>query len=178
MAGFNQIRCTTSISLQAYDYFQGRATIEYSLSKRMIGDCLTVYKTRLKTAAASMLAALLAVVVLAGLSACSAPLNSSTTDSALPASEQTYQFASQQKFDQHYKKHGSEFGNISQDEYLQKANDLINSQAPTLKTKQEKTDGDTCFYDTATNEFLVLSKKGVIRSFFCPSDGIDYFNRQ
>ncbi|MEG0072087.1 MAG: hypothetical protein RR692_02720 [Raoultibacter sp.] len=102
----------------------------------------------------------------------------STEGAVIPAKEQPYRFASQEKFDQHYKKHGREFGEISQDEYLQKANDLIASTSSTVKTKREKDDGDTCYYDTATNEFLVLNKKGVIRTFFRPNDGIDYFNRQ
>ncbi|MEG0050415.1 MAG: hypothetical protein RR572_04885 [Raoultibacter sp.] len=140
-----------------------------------------------KRCAAGACALLFAVALFVGMCACVAPSGNAASDAArsaastpqpVPAQEQAYQFASQEKFDQHYKKHGREFGNISQDEYLQKANDLIVSNAPTLKTKKEKTDGDTCYYDSASNEFLVLSKKGVIRTFFHPNDGIDYFNRQ
>ena len=33
-------------------------------------------------------------------------------------------FRSRQQFDEHYQKHGSEFGNISQAEYLRLAQDL------------------------------------------------------
>ena len=57
------------------------------------------------------------------------------------------------------------------------ANDLINSDSDTLHTKISK-DGDYVFYDEATNEFLVLSDDGYIRTFFKPNAGIDYYNRQ
>ncbi|MEG0027628.1 MAG: hypothetical protein RR360_06865 [Raoultibacter sp.] len=121
---------------------------------------------------------LIVCAMLMGVSGCAQSPDQGASSTPVAAGEQDYQFASQEKFDQHYKKHGREFGSISQNEYLQKANDLIVSTASTVKTKEEKTDGDTCYYDTATNEFLVLTKKGVIRTFFHPDDGIDYFNRQ
>ena len=131
-----------------------------------------------KRFAAVVLVLLIVLVALVGVGGCVQSPDRGASSTPIAADEQDYQFASQEKFDQHYQKHGREFGGISQNEYLQKANDLIVSAAATVKTKEEKTDGDTCYYDTATNEFLVLTKKGVIRTFFHPDDGIDYFNRQ
>jgi pyocin large subunit-like protein len=37
---------------------------------------------------------------------------------------------------------------------------------------------DTLFYDAAANEFAVLSKEGVIRTYFKPERGIDYWFTQ
>ena len=88
-----------------------------------------------------------------------------------------YYFRSEKQYVDHFKKHGQEFGDITIEEYLQMANDLINSDSDTLHTKISK-DGDYVFYDEATNEFLVLSDDGYIRTFFEPNAGIDYYNRQ
>lgn len=88
-----------------------------------------------------------------------------------------YSFRSEKQYVDHFKKHGHEFGDITIEEYLQMANDLINSDSDTLHTKISK-DGDYVFYDEATNEFLVLSDDGYIRTFFKPNAGIDYYNRQ
>ena len=89
-----------------------------------------------------------------------------------------YSFRSKKLFDQHFQKHGSEFGDITQEEYLRLANDLLNSDSHTVLHKTEKEDGDDVFFDTATGYFLVLSTDGYIRTFFVPDKGIDYFNRQ
>ncbi|MBR4092412.1 MAG: hypothetical protein IKK32_00900 [Oscillospiraceae bacterium] len=88
-----------------------------------------------------------------------------------------YSFRSEKQYVSHYEKHGHEFGDITIEEYLHMANDLINSDSDTLHTKISK-DGDYLFYDEATNEFLVLSDDGYIRTFFKPNAGIDYYNRQ
>ena len=88
-----------------------------------------------------------------------------------------YYFRSQSLYDSHYEKHGHEFGNITKEEYLQKANDLINSDSPDILTKYED-DGDFMYFNKKTDEFLVLSPDGYIRTYFIPTDGIDYWNRQ
>ncbi|MBR1392744.1 MAG: hypothetical protein IJ561_02795 [Ruminococcus sp.] len=89
-----------------------------------------------------------------------------------------YSFRSKKLFDDHYAKHGAEFGDITQEEYLKLANDLLNSEADTILHKKEKEDNDDVFYDTATGYFLVLSTDGYIRTFFIPDRGIDYYNKQ
>lgn len=88
-----------------------------------------------------------------------------------------YYFRNKSLYDSHYEKHGHEFGNITKEEYLQKANDLINSDSPDVLTKYED-DGDFMYFDKISGEFLVLSPDGYIRTFFIPDDGIDYWNRQ
>ena len=72
---------------------------------------------------------------------------------------------------------GAEFGDITKQEYLDKANALIDDTSDNVLTKREE-DGDYLFFNTETGEFLVLSEDGYIRTFFIPDDGIDYWNRQ
>ena len=89
-----------------------------------------------------------------------------------------YSFRSKKQFDSHYKKHGKEFGKITQEEYLRKANNLINDTSDTILHKTEAEDGDYIYYDSVNNEILFLSKDGYIRTYFKPSRGIDYYNDQ
>lgn len=87
-----------------------------------------------------------------------------------------YTFRSEKLFRSHYEKHGAEFGDITQEEYLALANELLAS--PDALRKTEKEDGDTVIYDEADNLFLILSTDGYIRTFFRPDDGIHYYERQ
>lgn len=89
-----------------------------------------------------------------------------------------YTFRSLQLWESHYQKHGDEFGFNSKEEYLRGANNLIRSDNPNLLTKYDKDDGDKLFYLESTNEFLVLSVDGYIRTYFKPDNGIRYFNKQ
>ena len=56
--------------------------------------------------------------------------------------------------------------------------EAINAEGENILHKTEKEDGDFLYYDTETNEFLVLSTDGYIRTFFKPSAGLDYWERQ
>ena len=88
-----------------------------------------------------------------------------------------YTFRTEELFESHFLKHGAEFGDITKQEYLDKANALIDDTSDDVLTKREE-DGDYLFFNTETGEFLVLSDDGYIRTFFIPDDGIDYWNRQ
>lgn len=111
-----------------------------------------------------------------------------TTTSAPAESEQPeeveiqYYFRSQEQYEQHYEKHGHEFtpifGEITMEEYLMYANALIQSEDEEILTKTEKEDGDFMYFRPSTEEFLVLSTDGYIRTYFIPTAGIDYWNRQ
>lgn len=106
------------------------------------------------------------------------PEFSEETASETEKAVQKYYFRSEKLFDSHYEKHGAEFGDITQDEYLDLANELINAEGENILHKTEKEDGDFLYYNTETNEFLVLSTDGYIRTFFKPSAGLDYWERQ
>lgn len=102
------------------------------------------------------------------------PDNSEATQSAIQ--EKKYEFREQQYLDEHFKKHGSEFDYETAEEYLAGANRVINDPNSLYKTEAE--DGDHIYYLESSNEFVVVSTDGYIRTYFKPSAGIDYFNRQ
>ncbi len=89
------------------------------------------------------------------------------------------QFRSQDRFEEHFEKHvikQQEFGDISKEEYLRLAQELMDNPSEDVLTKQDGE--DTLYYDPQTNSFGVKSGDGYIRTFFKPSDGIQYFERQ
>ncbi len=87
-----------------------------------------------------------------------------------------YEFRKDEYLTEHFEKHGDEFEYANEDEYLAGANKVINSNDALHKTEAE--DGDYIYYLEASNEFVVVSKDGYIRTYFKPSAGIDYYNRQ
>ena len=85
-------------------------------------------------------------------------------------------FRNETMWEDHFEKHGNEFGYKSKEEYLKGANEVINS--PTSKHKTEAEDGDEIYYDEEKNEIVFVSTDGYIRTYFKPNDGINYYNRQ
>ncbi len=88
----------------------------------------------------------------------------------------SYKFRSKKLLDQHYKKHGEEMGFASAEEYEAAASDVINS--PDALFKLEAEDGDGVYYIEATNLVVILSTDGCIRTYFNPSGGKAYFDKQ
>lgn len=87
-----------------------------------------------------------------------------------------YPFRSQEQLTDHYERHGVEMGYDTEESYVAGANGVVLS--PDALHKLEEEDGDFVYYLEETNEFVVLSPDGYIRTYFCPDDGIDYYNRQ
>lgn len=87
-----------------------------------------------------------------------------------------YTFRSGNHLEDHYQRHGLEMGFDSAEEYQQAASRVVND--PDALHKLEAEDGDDVYYLERSNEFVILSKDGYIRTYFYPRDGIDYFNRQ
>ena len=117
-------------------------------------------------------------VLISSLNENTAPETSISSDdtTTVPETKQ-YTFRNKQRYDEHYEKHGAEFGNITKEQYLELANQLINSTSDRVLHKYSE-DGDYMYFDQDTNYFLVLSEDGYIRTFFIPSAGIKYWNRQ
>ena len=88
----------------------------------------------------------------------------------------TYVFRNSRLLNEHYEKHGIEMGFASAAAYEAAASAVITNPAALFKT--EKEDGDFIYYLEATNEFVVLSTDGYIRTYFYPSSGKAYFDRQ
>ena len=85
-------------------------------------------------------------------------------------------FRSEQLLEEHYEKHGKEMGYASAEEYLAGANAAIHRSD--VLQKKEKEDGDDVYYVEATNDLVIVSTDGYIRTYFRPEDGIAYYNRQ
>lgn len=106
-----------------------------------------------------------------------------TLGNKLPCREDTavsYHFRNSTLLNQHFDKHGSEFreefGYKNAAEYESGASMVINNPNALYKTEAE--DGDGLYYVEITNEFVVLSTDGYIRTYFRPDKGIAYFNKQ
>lgn len=87
-----------------------------------------------------------------------------------------YHFRNEKLLNQHFEKHGGEFDYPTASDYEKGASDVINNPDALFKTEAE--DGDGVYYIEQSNEFVILSVDGYIRTYFRPSGGIDYFNRQ
>jgi len=94
-------------------------------------------------------------------------------------------FGSQEKLIDHFKRHGSDFGAKSPAEYEQQASAFLTGPLPTGAFEKTRPNGDLVRYNPATEEFGVLSKDGVIRTYFKPDPAIhgyptnlDYYNAQ
>lgn len=93
-----------------------------------------------------------------------------------PPQEREYKFRSKNLLNQHYEKHGKDMGFSSAEEYEKAASKVVNN--PNALHKTEAEDGDDIYYIEATNEFVVVSTDGYIRTYFLPDRGIDYYNKQ
>lgn len=91
-----------------------------------------------------------------------------------------YHFRSKKLLNEHFEKHGSEFDGdfdySSPKDYEKGASDVINNKEALHKTEAE--DGDGVYYIEDTNEFVILSKDGYIRTYFRPNGGKKYYDRQ
>lgn len=87
-----------------------------------------------------------------------------------------YYFRNESLLNQHYNKHGKEMGFESAEAYQQAASDVINNKNALHKTESE--DGDGVYYIEDTNEFVILSTDGYIRTYFNPDRGIEYYEDQ
>jgi len=87
-------------------------------------------------------------------------------------------FASRQKWIDHYQKHGREFGSISKEQYLLKAQELRDRPVGGDILEHVRSDGVTTRFDRASGDFIAFNANGVIRTYFRPNDGEAYFRRQ
>jgi pyocin large subunit-like protein len=67
-------------------------------------------------------------------------------------------------------------GFASAEEYQAAASAVITNPDSLFKTEAD--DGDGVYYLEETNEFVILSTDGYIRTYFLPSSGRAYFDRQ
>jgi pyocin large subunit-like protein len=87
-------------------------------------------------------------------------------------------FRSRRLFEEHYAKHGREFGNISPDEYLRRAQALRDAPTGGEILQALKPGGTVTRFDRRTGAFGAYNSDRTIRTFFIPNDGERYFRRQ
>ena len=93
-----------------------------------------------------------------------------------PEQTKSLRFRNRKLLNEHYEKHGIDMGFKSAQEYEEAASKAALS--PDALHKLEKEDGDDVYYVEATNEFVIVSTDGYIRTYFNPDSGIKYYNKQ
>lgn len=83
-------------------------------------------------------------------------------------------FRNENLLSEHYEKHGASMGFTSAEDYEKAAAAVVVN--PKALHKQEKEDGDDIYYVEATNEYVVVSQDGYLRTYYKPTRGIEYFN--
>lgn len=98
------------------------------------------------------------------------------TTAAAAASAPSPHFRNEERLKEHYEKHGIEMGFATPAEYEAAAAAVVNS--PDALNKLEKEDGDDVYYIESTNEFVIVSTDGYIRTYYHPTNGKEYFDNQ
>lgn len=76
-----------------------------------------------------------------------------------------------------YERNGSDFGARSPEDFLVKVQTFTTSP-PAGTEMVKRPNGDTLYYQSATNTFAVVSRDGVPRTMFKPDDGPTYWAEQ
>ncbi len=87
-------------------------------------------------------------------------------------------FADSRRLDEHFEKHGAEFGAKSRQDYLQMAQKLRDAAVGGPILEAVRRDGVVTRFDRQTGAFIAFNANGVIRTFFRPNDGERYWRRQ
>src|SRR5271163_1122421 len=87
-------------------------------------------------------------------------------------------FRSAALLNEHFHKHGAEFGHIDKHEYLRLAQELRDAPAggPILESRRRS--GEFSRFDKRHGYFGAYNPDHTIRTFFIPNDGERYFYRQ
>ena len=104
------------------------------------------------------------------------PVETQNTASQSYIEGETYSFRYESYLDEHFEKHKADTHTSSKSEYLYRANYVINNEESLHKT--EKEDGDDVYYLASTNELVIVSTDGYIRTYFCPDSGKEYYDKQ
>jgi len=87
-------------------------------------------------------------------------------------------FRSQAQLDEHYSKHGSEFGGISKQDYLRLAQELRDAPPGGPILEARRSNGEFSRFDRRHGYFGAYNPDHTVRTFFIPNDGERYFRRQ
>ena len=87
-------------------------------------------------------------------------------------------FRTRRQFQEHYAKHGAEFGGITAQEYVRAAQALRDAPVGGSIEEIRRADGTVSRFDRSTGAFIAFDADGTIRTFFKPNAGESYFRRQ
>lgn len=87
-------------------------------------------------------------------------------------------FRSRGSFDDHFRKHGHEFGDIDQATYLGYAQELRDRPLGRDTLEEVRRDRVVTRYDRTRRAFGAYNSDHTIRTYFRPNDGEAYFRRQ
>ena len=85
-------------------------------------------------------------------------------------------FRNGEKMQKHFLEHGEEMNCDSAEEYLIRANEVIENPKAKRKPETDDNDNDTVYYLSETGEIVFVSTEGYIRTYFIADD--EYFERQ
>lgn len=84
-------------------------------------------------------------------------------------------FESEKALKKHVSKHLAEYGSITEDQYIDRARRLLQSSASDDILVLTRSDGSVAKYRASTNEFVIGTKEGYIRTAFKPRDQLEYW---
>jgi hypothetical protein len=88
-------------------------------------------------------------------------------------------FGSESQLAKHFAEHALEWGNeLTKAQYLAGARNLLTSPATGSIREFVREGGDILRYNVETNEFAVMSSSGVVRTYFRPTQGVQYWLNQ
>ncbi len=87
-------------------------------------------------------------------------------------------FRSRRLLDEHFRKHASDIGASSREDYLRRAQELRDRPRGDRILEVARDDGVVTRFDRTTGAFIAFDRDGTIRTFFRPNDGEAYFWRQ
>jgi hypothetical protein len=99
-----------------------------------------------------------------------------STKTAAPGS--VVGFTSSRAWQDHFDKHGAEFGTITAQEYLSRAQALRDAALSDSVVELVRSDGVITRFDKRSGDFIAFHRDRSIRTYFRPNDGESYFKRQ
>jgi pyocin large subunit-like protein len=87
-------------------------------------------------------------------------------------------FRSRAQLEEHFAKHGAEFGHISEAEYLRLAQGLRDAPVGGPILEARRPNGQFSRFDRRKGYFGAYNPDRTIRTFFIPNNGERYFRRQ
>ncbi len=87
-----------------------------------------------------------------------------------------YKFRTPEKLIKHFEEHKEATGCETAEEYLIKANAVINNPQSKVKIETDEGDNDKIYYLPQTGEIVFVSEDGFVRTYYIADD--EYFERQ